>query len=83
MRVIVEVPPSIPIDRNSWRAQFVTEHMGFIGEDFTIETVDVGKFAILVPDACDLPSLRVYAREVNEPWRRCCTNPPLPQNRPR
>jgi hypothetical protein len=79
MRVLVEVPPSTPIDRNSWRAQFVTEHMGFIGEDFAIEPIGAGKFAIRIPDACQLPSLRLYAREVTEPWRRgCCMNPPAP-----
>jgi hypothetical protein len=84
MRVIVEVPTSTPLDQNVWRAQFVTEHMGFIGEDFPIEKIDAGKFAIRIPDACELPSLRLYAREVTEPWRRgCCTNPPAPSMRPR
>lgn len=82
IRVIVEIPPSTPIDQNTWRAQFVTEHMGFIGDDFPIRTLAPGKFAVLIADACQLPSPRLYANEVTERWRRgCCTNPPLPSKR--
>lgn len=79
MRVLVEVPTSVEVRSARWRVHFVDDRLEPISVQYKIDDGGRGGFAFVIDEACELPSLRVFAREMPPPRPpRVTYNPPRP-----